>query len=114
MGSLHTLRDKAQIGLIGKESILNVSREALATSGLVVAKITARSVEPAPGELMGVRVAMNADLSPACDINTDPFCDGGAYNNYDLEVIDRMGADSFQPVCGRSTFSCRPINGFFF
>ncbi|KAH7393182.1 hypothetical protein BKA64DRAFT_724346 [Cadophora sp. MPI-SDFR-AT-0126] len=100
MGSLHTLRDKAQIGLIGKESILNVSREALATSGLVVAKITARAVEPSPGELMGVRVVLNADLSPACDINTDPFCDGGAYNNYDLEVIDRMGADSFQPDSG--------------
>ncbi|CZS93848.1 uncharacterized protein RAG0_03954 [Rhynchosporium agropyri] len=43
---------------------------------------------------------MNADLSPACDINTDLFCDGGAYNNYDLEVIDRMGADSFQPDSG--------------
>ncbi|KAH6715279.1 hypothetical protein BKA61DRAFT_349944 [Leptodontidium sp. MPI-SDFR-AT-0119] len=100
MGSLHTLRDKAQIGLIGQESILKLSREALATSGLVVAKITARAVEPGPGELMGVRIAMNADLSPACDINTDPYCDGGAYNNYDLEVIDRMGADSFQPDSG--------------
>ncbi|KAH7321528.1 hypothetical protein BKA65DRAFT_608750 [Rhexocercosporidium sp. MPI-PUGE-AT-0058] len=100
MGSLHTLRDKSQIGLIGQESILKLSREALAKSGLVVAKITARAVEPGPGELMGVRIAMNADLSLACDINTDPFCDGGAYDNYDLEVIDRMGADSFQPDSG--------------
>lgn len=100
MGSLHTLRDKAQIGLVAQNSILNLSREALPASGMVVAKITARSVHPSPGELLGLRISMASDLSPACDGSTDVFCDGGSYNDYFLEVIDRMGADSFTPDAG--------------
>ncbi|WEW56671.1 hypothetical protein PRK78_002119 [Emydomyces testavorans] len=100
MGSLHTLRDKAQLGLVGKESILQLSREALAGSGVVVARLTARAVAPGKTDLLSIRVAMNADKSPKCDINTDPFCDGGGYNNYDVEVIDRMGSDSFTPDSG--------------
>ena len=31
---------------------------------------------------------------------TDPLCDGGGYNNYTVEVVDRMGADSFTPDSG--------------
>ncbi|KAL3423303.1 secreted metallopeptidase [Phlyctema vagabunda] len=100
MGSLHTMRDKAQLGLVGNDSILHVSREALAGSGLVVANIKARAVSPGQTDLMGIRVVMNADLSPVCDIDTDLYCDGGSYNNYDIEVVDRMGADSFTPDSG--------------
>jgi hypothetical protein len=40
------------------------------------------------------------DRSPACDPNADPLCDGGGYNNYTIEVIDRMGFDSFTPDSG--------------
>ncbi len=40
------------------------------------------------------------DLSAACDPATDPYCDGGGYDNYTIEVVDRMGFDSFTPDSG--------------
>jgi hypothetical protein len=40
------------------------------------------------------------DRSPACDPSADALCDGGGYQNYTVEVIDRMGFDSFTPDSG--------------
>ncbi|MEV1288067.1 M6 family metalloprotease domain-containing protein [Micromonospora sp. NPDC049679] len=100
MGSLHTLRDKMKIGLIGEEHVLRLSREALASSGMVVAEVTARAVDAGRGGLTGVNIALNKDLSPACDTSAEPLCDGGNFNNYTVEVVDRMGADSFTPDAG--------------
>ncbi|KAF2870446.1 hypothetical protein BDV95DRAFT_495637 [Massariosphaeria phaeospora] len=102
MGSLHTMRDKHQIKLIEKSSILQISRSGLVESGLVVAEITARSVALKEDELMGFNISFGTqgDLSPSCNVSTDAFCDGGRYNNYNLEVVDRMGADSFCPDSG--------------
>lgn len=98
LGSLHTMRDKIQLGLVSNSSVLKLSRETLAGSGPVTARITARSVD---SKLMGVRIEMGGgDLSPRCNIDTDLYCDGGGYDNYDVEVVDRMGADSFQPDSG--------------
>jgi M6 family metalloprotease-like protein len=100
MGSLHVVRDKVKIGLLGEEHVLRLSREALASSGLVVAQVTARAVDAGPKGLTGVNIAMNRDNSPACTVSEDPLCDGGNYNNYMVEVVDRMGADSFTPDSG--------------
>ncbi|KAF2472727.1 M6 family metalloprotease domain-containing protein [Lindgomyces ingoldianus] len=99
MGSLHTVRDKLQIGLLDNSSVLMVSREALASSGLVVAQIKARSVDPG-NEIIGMKIKMDSDRSPFCNVSTEPLCDGGEYNAYSVEVIDRMGADSFTPDSG--------------
>ncbi|SDZ24851.1 M6 family metalloprotease domain-containing protein [Micromonospora pattaloongensis] len=100
MGSLHTLRDKMKIGLVDEKNVLRLSREALSSSGLVVAEVTARAVDAGPTGLTGLNVAMNKDLSAACNTATDPLCDGGNFNNYTVEVVDRMGADSFTPDSG--------------
>ncbi|KAI1653471.1 hypothetical protein F4813DRAFT_383250 [Daldinia decipiens] len=100
LGSLHTVSDKLRINLADNSSVLAVSREALSSSGPVVAEITARCINPGEGELLGLRVILGKDLSPFCNISTDALCDGGRYNNYDIEVIDRMGADSFTPDSG--------------
>ncbi|KAF2014244.1 M6 metalloprotease [Aaosphaeria arxii CBS 175.79] len=100
MGSLHTVRDKHQIGLLPTSNILQIDRAALADSGLVVAEITARAVDPGVNGIIGFNVSLPKDLSPACDTKTDPLCDGGNYNAYNVEVIDRMGADSFCPDSG--------------
>lgn len=101
MGSLHTMRDKHQIGLIDNTPILQISRSGLATSGPVVADLTARSVDPAGG-LMGFNISFGpgGDLQPRCNVSLDALCDGGNYNNYNMEVVDRMGADSFCPDSG--------------
>ncbi|MFI6759996.1 M6 family metalloprotease domain-containing protein [Micromonospora sp. NPDC050417] len=100
MGSLHTVRDKLKIGLLGEEHALRLSREALSSSGLVVAEIKARAVDAGPKGLTGVNIALNKDLQPTCNTNTDSLCDGGNFNNYTVEVVDRMGADSFTPDSG--------------
>ncbi|KAG9236772.1 M6 family metalloprotease domain-containing protein [Amylocarpus encephaloides] len=100
MGSYHTMRDKLQLGLVSNTSILILSRETLASSGLAVARITARSVAPRASDLMGIRVTMNADNGTPCTVASDLYCDGRGYNNYEMEVVDRLGADSFQPDSG--------------
>ena len=97
LGSLHTVRDKLKIGLITEDKLIKVSRDALKASGPVVARVTARSVE---SDVMGLRVVLGKDDSPPCHVNADPFCDGGGWDNYDMEVVDRMGADSFQADAG--------------
>jgi hypothetical protein len=101
MGSLHTMRDKHQIGLIDSTPILQISRSGLAASGPVIAQITARSVDPI-NTLMGFNISFGAagDLAPPCNVSLDALCDGRGYNNYNMEVVDRMGADSFCPDSG--------------
>jgi M6 family metalloprotease-like protein len=98
MGSLHTIRDKMKIGLIGDAQVLRLSRAELTASGLVVARVTARAV-PTSG-FNGVTIALDGDRSPSCAVTADVLCDGGGYDNYTLEVVDRMGADSFTPDHG--------------
>ncbi|TQV96294.1 hypothetical protein V2A60_003286 [Cordyceps javanica] len=97
LGSQHTVRDKLYIGLISEKRLLNVSKSSLQTRGPVVTKVRARNSQCG---VIALRVAMGKDLSPACNITTDPMCDGGEYNAYDLEVIDRSGTDSFQADSG--------------
>jgi len=101
MGSLHTMRDKHQIGLIDTTPILQISRSGLATSGPVIAQITARSVDPVDS-LMGFNISFGAagDLAPPCNASLDALCDGRGYNNYNVEVVQRLGADSFCPDSG--------------
>ncbi|PZG50756.1 peptidase M6 [Spongiactinospora gelatinilytica] len=101
MGAQHMLRNKIKLGLVDENNVLRLSREALDESGLVVARVTARVVQPGRRGLSGVNVAFGTgDKSPACDPAKDPFCDGGGYDNYTIEVVDRMGADSFTPDSG--------------
>jgi hypothetical protein len=92
--------DKMRINLVNNASVLMTSREELSEHGILVAEITARVIHPDGNGLMGVHIVMGDDLSPACNQTLEPLCDGGGYNNYDLEVIDRMGSDSFQPDHG--------------
>jgi M6 family metalloprotease-like protein len=101
MGAQHMLRNKIKLGMVDEQNVLRLSREALGDSGLVLAKITARTVQPGANVLSGVNIEMGTgDQAPACDVNTNPFCDGGGYQNYTVEVVDRMGADSFTPDAG--------------
>ncbi|GHF67537.1 peptidase M6 [Streptomyces mashuensis] len=100
MGSQHVLRDKLKLGIVDEKNVLRLDRDALKDSGPVVARVTARSAPPGEKGLAGINVTLGRDLSPACDRDTDPLCDGGGYNNYTVEVVDRMGMDSFTPDHG--------------
>jgi len=98
MGAQHMLRNKMKLGIVDDGAILKLSRAGLARSGVVVAKVTAREAESG---LAGINVTLDGgDHSPACDTSADPLCDGGGYNNYTVEVVDRMGFDSFTPDAG--------------
>ncbi|SNR51683.1 M6 family metalloprotease domain-containing protein [Actinomadura mexicana] len=102
MGAQHMLRNKLKLGMVNGDDVLQLSRDALAASGLVVADVTARSADPGEGGLTGINVKLGegGDKSPQCDTAADPLCDGGGYDNYTLEVVDRMGTDSFTPDSG--------------
>ena len=58
--------------------------------------------------LAGVQVYLDGtgpvDHEPACDVNTDPLCDGGGpsgrWTNYTLETVQRIGYGSFEPDNG--------------
>ncbi|MFF1374999.1 M6 family metalloprotease domain-containing protein [Streptomyces sp. NPDC058308] len=100
MGSHHILRDKLKLGTVDEKNVLRLDRDALKDSGVVVAQVTARSAPPGATGLSGLNITLSRDLSPACDRDTDPMCDGGGYQNYTAEVVDRMGMDSFTPDNG--------------
>lgn len=100
MGAHHMLRNKIRLGIVDPANVVNLERDALTQSGLVVAEVTARTVQR-PGEISGINVKMaTGDKSPACQWQTDYLCDRGGYNNYTVEVVDRMGSDSFTPDSG--------------
>ncbi|WP_246075021.1 M6 family metalloprotease domain-containing protein [Nonomuraea terrae] len=101
MGAQHMLRNKIDLQMVDEQNVLRLSREALDESGLVTAKVLARVVQPGQDELSGINISFDTeDHNPNCDWRTDPMCDGGNYDNYTVEVVDRMGADSFTPDSG--------------
>ncbi|MEU5880383.1 M6 family metalloprotease domain-containing protein [Spirillospora sp. NPDC047279] len=104
MGAQHTLRNKLKLGIVDTDKVLQLDRATLPQDGTVVAKVTARAAQPGDGSLAGINLKMgtgpDADRSPACDTAKDALCDGGGYHNYTVEVVDRMGFDSFTPDSG--------------
>ncbi|MBB2748474.1 UNVERIFIED_ORG: M6 family metalloprotease-like protein [Microbispora rosea subsp. rosea] len=102
MGAQHMLRNKIKLNMVDEQNVLRLSRDALAQSGLVVADVTARAVQPGENGLTGVNIAFGTgDKSTgSCNTATDPLCDGGGYDNYTVEVVDRVGTDSFTPDSG--------------
>jgi M6 family metalloprotease-like protein len=122
LGASQNLRNRVELGIIDEANVLRLDRNELDDSGLVVARVTARVADPGPAGLTGVNIQLlpspdlafptRGDQSPVCNINTDPFCPGptvnsagviqtsSLYNNYTVEVVDRLGADSFTPGHG--------------
>ena len=101
MGAQHMLRNKLKLQMVDEQNVLRLSREALAESGMVIATVKAREIQPGTTELSGINIQLGTgDLAAPCDANTDPLCDGRGYQNYTLEVVDRMGSDSFTPDAG--------------
>jgi hypothetical protein len=101
MGAHHMLRNKLKLGIVDPAGVLRLDRDQLAKTGPVTARVTAREATPEPGAYTGITIAMpGGDKSPKCDGDTDPLCDGGGYDNYTVEVVDRMGSDSFAPDSG--------------
>lgn len=99
------VKNRLENGFITEDQLLRLSREGLARSGPAVADVTARAVEPLPGTFAGITVRLDGsepgDRTPPDDPAVDPLSPGiPNYNFYSLEVVQRIGYDSFTPDNG--------------
>ena len=115
LGAQHSLRNKRFLNFIGDNDILRLNRDGLAQSGLAVAEVKAREVQP-NGDLAGVRINLDGDgdLNQVCltrrPASTRPARARGArrrrppiqgrFNDYTMEVVQQIGSDSFVPGHG--------------
>jgi hypothetical protein len=99
------LRNKLLNGFIVPSQVLRLNRDGLAKSGLAVANIIAREVEPLPGSFAGIIVRLDGeaprDRTPKDDPSTNPLSSGNpTYDFTSLEAVQRIGYDSFCPDSG--------------
>ncbi len=114
------VRNRLENKFIGEADVLTLGRAALAKSGIAVAEVTARAVDPLPGTYAGIVVRFDGekpgDLTPPDDAATNPLSAGiPNYNFYTLEVVQRIGYDSFTSDNGvliaKNKDSLRGANG---
>jgi M6 family metalloprotease-like protein len=114
------VRNRLETGFITESQLLRLSRDGLAKSGLAVAEVTAREVDPFPGTLAGIIVRLDGpepgDRTPPDDPGINPISPGiPNYNFYSLEVVQRIGYDSFTPDNGvliaKNKDNLRGMNG---
>ena len=99
------VRNRLENGFITENQLLKLSREGLAKTGLVTAEVTSRAVDPLPGTYAGINIRLDGsepgDRTPADDPASNPLSPGiPNYNFYTLEVVQRIGYDSFTPDSG--------------
>lgn len=96
------LRSRLRFGWLREGAVLNLTRGGLAKSGLAMGTVAARSVDPGPGELAGITVALDGgDKTPVQDYAKNPVSAGDTlYDFYSVEVVQRIGYDSFTPDNG--------------
>jgi M6 family metalloprotease-like protein len=99
------VRNRLENKFIDESDLLFLGRDELAKTGLAVAEVTARAVEPRPGTFAGLAVRFDGDgpgdLTPPDDPATNPLSAGTPnYGFYTLEVVQRIGYDSFTPDNG--------------
>ncbi|MDQ4095576.1 MAG: peptidase M6, partial [Actinomycetota bacterium] len=110
MGSHHMIRNKLRLGFIPPSEVRTITRSALDAAGIVRTRILQREsppltadAPPSPADpqnhiYSGMRIVLGEDQR-TCDYSK-PKCDGGNYDNYDIEVVNRQGFDSFIPDHG--------------
>jgi M6 family metalloprotease-like protein len=105
MGSQFSLRNKMRLNMLDNATqVVNLTRDQLTAQGVARATVSARSVNR-PDRLAGFNVALSGGDLSSCTAeglvgDRAWLCDRGGYNNYAIEVVDRMGMDSFVPSSG--------------
>ena len=105
LGPHHLLHFKNQLGVLDASDQTTFARDTLQTQGVAVVDLKARESVPG-GELIGMTVTLGTgDLAGTCaNQGLEPFyCPnrtGGPYLHYRMEVVDRVGNDSFAPGHG--------------
>ena len=99
------LRNRMVNGFITEDQVLTLSREDLAKSGPVIATVASRAVDPLPNTFAGIIVRLDGaephDRTPEDDPAVNPLSPGiPDFDFYSLEVVQRIGYDSFCPDNG--------------
>ena len=99
------LRNRIRFAFVRPDQVLMLNRNGLAKSGVAVAHVVARAVDPGSDGLAGITIALDGeapqDRTPPCEIKADPLCAGQpVWNFYSVEVVQRLGYDSFTPDNG--------------
>ncbi|WP_100214261.1 immune inhibitor A domain-containing protein [Alkalibacillus haloalkaliphilus] len=105
--SHHMLRNKIKQGFLDEEQYISIDRDELENTGPIFTDVLARSVPS--GEAFGregnygINIEM-VDHTPRNYLEDDYRADMQRgerwYDNYTIEVVDRVGYDSFQPDSG--------------
>ncbi|MEH7526131.1 M6 family metalloprotease domain-containing protein, partial [Bacillus sp. JJ1503] len=106
----HMLRNKMKQGFVSDDEVLQLNRDELKESGPVFADVISRQA-PIGSKfgrtgIHGINISMNGDLTPSDYLTGDWRNDkignnnNNKYNNYTIEVVDRIGADSFAADSG--------------
>ncbi|RYG74171.1 M6 family metalloprotease domain-containing protein [Lentibacillus lipolyticus] len=107
--SHHMLRNKIKQGFLTEDQYINVDRDELAEEGPMFANILAREVPSGsefgrPDVVTGINIEMDEDKTPVNSLEDDWRADMQRgedwYDNYTIEVVDRVGFDSFQTDSG--------------
>lgn len=95
------LRNRLKLDMIDASSVVNINRTELAQAGSISVELQSRALQE-DGVPLGINLQLDGgDLSTGdCTRKAQFDCDGGGYDNYTVEVVDRMGTDSFQPDSG--------------
>ncbi len=111
LGPHHTAKFKRSLDVYEPGDLLEIQRDALDTEGIAVATVQQRSAQPGNGGYLGIRVRFGATTANGQNLRTCAalghtgansfWCHGNDnYHNYDVEVVDRVGNDSFTPGHG--------------
>lgn len=93
------LRSKVKFEFLKDSDVLKLTRSGLTASGVTIANVTARAVEPAADAYAGITIALDGE---APQDRTPPGDAAGpaVFNFYSVEVVQRIGYDSFTPDNG--------------
>jgi M6 family metalloprotease-like protein len=99
------VRNRLETEFITESQLVMLNRDGLAQSGPAIATVTARAVDPLPGEFAGIMIRLDGpepqDRTPPDDPATNPLSAGTPnYNSYTMEVVQRIGYDSYTPDNG--------------
>jgi M6 family metalloprotease-like protein len=96
------LSQQMKFGFITPTNVVRLHRDELSRSGPVVVKVIPRNVVPGRDKLHGIAIALDGegDRTPEDNADTNPLYGGTGYNYYTVEVVQRMGYDSYSPDSG--------------
>jgi M6 family metalloprotease-like protein len=107
LGSQHVIRDKIALQFLGPDNFVDLTRGALAQTGLAVVEVTARQVDPGASGQTGVRIALDGgDQNLACQVFTTTLAAAAAEGSTTISVTSVTSI-----LAGRELTVGSPANG---